>query len=114
MSFLIIAKLLLIFALGQAPVPPINSVGAATGCDNETVQCVYTDVAVPPGPYFYFVVASNSNGQSGPSNVVNVVVPSGTHNVVLTWTPSITTSPTPTYYVFRGGVPTNLKITGVS
>jgi hypothetical protein len=106
----ILAHLFLWFALGQAPVPPLNSVGAATSCDNVTILCTYTDPSVPPGPHFYFVVAQDSQGNvSVPSNVVNLTVPAGTHNVVLTWNPS--TTPSVTYFIYRGAPATNLTIT---
>ena len=95
----------------QAPVAPLNAAGVATGCDNVTIVCTYTDVAVPAGPHFYFIVAANGTvaNSSTPSNRVDVLVPAGVHNVQLKWNPS----PTPgvTYFVFRGAPPTNLGIT---
>lgn len=102
----------LFFALQNPPtaVPPINSVGVATGCNNTTIPCTYTDVAVKAGPHFYFIVAQNSVGYSGPSNRVDVTVPTGTHNVVLKWNPSSGT-PAPTYFIYRGSTPTNLQAT---
>ena len=103
---------LLIYLLGQAPGPvaPLNQVGVATACDNQTIPCTFTDPAVPPGPHFYFVVAASGTQYSGASNRVDVVVPAGTHNVVLNWTPSTTSNVT--YFVYRGAPATNLKITG--
>jgi hypothetical protein len=109
----ILALLILLFLQPpQVAVPPLNSVGVATGCDNQTIQCTYTDANVPPGPHFYFVVASNSAGYSGPSNVVNVTVPSGTHSVTLTWQPSTGGNPAPSYFIYRGAPATNVQITG--
>lgn len=108
---ILFAHILLWFALGQTPVPPLNVVGVATNCDNQTIQCTYTDANVSPGPHFYFAVAEDTNGNiSTPSNRADVNVPAGTHSVVLTWNPS--TTPNVTYFIFRGSVPTNL--TGTS
>lgn len=105
---MLFAHIMLWFALGQTPVPPLNAVGVATNCNNTTIQCTYTDVNVHPGPHFYFAVAEDTSGHvSKPSNVVNVTVPAGTHNVVLTWQPSTSTGNI-TYFIYRGGVPTNL------
>ena len=106
-----LAGLLLAVLLAVQSVPPLNSAGVATGCNNTTVACTYTDVAVPPGPHFYFAVASNASGYSGPSNRVDVTVPAGTHNVTLKWNPSNLTDPTVTYWIYRGAPPTNLGIT---
>lgn len=75
--------------------------GVAAGCDNSSIQCTYTDTAPVPGPHFYFVVAFNSNGYSVVSNSSNVTATSG-HNVVVTWIPSTTSSPTVSYYIWRG------------
>lgn len=109
---MLFAPILLWLALGQTPVPPLNAAGVATNCDNQTIQCAYTDQNVPPGPHFYFAVAEDTTGKiSAPSNVVNATVPAGTHNVVLSWTPS--TSTNVTYFLYRGGVPTNLQITNI-
>lgn len=95
-----------------ATVSPINTVGAAKGCDNATIQCTYTDVAVTPGTHFYFAVAQDSvtGRYSGPSNRVDVLVPTGTHNVILTWTPSTTSDPNKViaYFIYRGAPATNL------
>lgn len=104
--------LALFFAsLGQNPataVAPINSTGVATSCDNVSIACTYTDAAVAPGPHFYFIVAANSAGYSGPSNRVDVVIPAGVHNVVLKW--DAPQGPAGiTYWVYRGSVPTNLS-----
>ena len=98
-------------SFAQAPVAPLNSVGAATGCDNVTIACTYTDVAVPPGPHFYFIVAANGTiaNASTASNRVDILVPAGAHNVVLKWSPSPTIGVT--YFIFRGAPPTNLGIT---
>jgi len=105
----LLPHILLWLLLGQQ-VPPLNQTGVATNCDNQTIQCTYTDQNVPPGPHFYFVVAEDTNGNiSLPSNVVNVTVPAGTHNVVLTWVPS--TTPNVTYFMYRGAPATNLTIT---
>ena len=112
-KFVAIVLLAIISLATQAQAPVIaalNVAGVATGCDNVTISCTYTDTAVPPGPHFYFVVASNANGVSGPTNTVNLTVPAGVHNVVLTWTPSTTLLPTPTYFVYRGAPPQNLTI----
>ncbi len=106
-----IGNLILAFFLWmQTAVPPINATGAATGCDNTTIACTYTDVSVPPGPHFYFVVASNAAGFSGPSNRFDVVIPAGTHNATLNWSPSAPFDPTVTYWIYRGSNPTNLQI----
>lgn len=93
----------------QVPVAPLNATGVATGCDNVTIACTYTDVAVPAGPHFYFVVAQNAGGSSGPTNRIDVNVPPGAHNVLLNWDPSPTAGVT--YFVYRGAPPTNLGIT---
>jgi hypothetical protein len=116
-------KLLVILALfcsisvsaQQAPTPvaPLNATGVATSCDNVSVQCTYTDVAVSPGKHFYFIVAANANGYSSVSNKIDVTVSSGTHNAVLTWSPSATTSPAVSYFIYRGAPPTNLGIISV-
>ncbi len=107
----LLSTALLFFALGQAPlVSPINQVGVATNCDNQTTACTYTDVSVPAGPHFYFAVACNTSQCSPASNRVDVVIPSGTHNVILSWVPSV--SPNVTYYIYRGAPATNLQITG--
>lgn len=99
--------ILLWFALGQTPVPPLNAVGVATNCDNQTIQCTYTDPNVPPGPHFYFAVAEDTTGKiSTPSNRVDVTVPTGSHNVVLSWQPSTTSNVT--YFLYRASPPTNL------
>jgi hypothetical protein len=95
----------------QTAVKPLNTSGVATGCTSN-VTCTYVDVAVPAGPHFYFVVASNAAGYSGPSNRVDVTVPAGTHSVTLTWNPSNLTDPTVTYWIYRGAPPTNLGVTG--
>jgi hypothetical protein len=92
--------------------PPLNSAGVATGCNNTSITCTYTDVSVPVGQHFYFVVAATVNGYSTVSNKVDVTVTSG-QNVVLNWNPSATTSPVPTYYIYRGAPPTNLQNLGV-
>jgi hypothetical protein len=106
------AKWILIFLLHYPQaVPPLNTTGVATNCDNVTIQCTYTDINVPSGPHFYFAVASNTTGNSVPSNRVDVTVPSGTHNVILKWTPSVTPG-TVTYFIYRGAPATNLKIVG--
>lgn len=103
-----------IFTYAQAPttVAPLNITGVATGCDNVSIPCTYTDLNVPPGPHFYFVVAANTNNYSTPSNRVDVIVPAGIHSVTLKWNPSTTTSPVPTYFIYRGAPPTAL--TGVA
>lgn len=92
-------------------VPAINPSGSATGCNNISIACTYTDIAVTPGPHSYFVVAENSDGFSLPSNRVDIIVPSGIHNVVLNWNPSITTTPTPTYFVYRFSAPSGVVVT---
>lgn len=99
-----------IFTYAQAPttVAPLNTTGVATGCDNVSILCTYTDLNVPPGPHFYFVVAANTNNYSAPSNRVDVIVPAGIHSVTLKWNPSTTTSPVPTYFIYRGAPPTGL------
>lgn len=106
------ALILLALSFTQAAVPPLNTAGVATGCDNATIACTYTDVNVPPGPHFYFLVASNASGFSGPSVRVDTVVPPGSHNVTLTWDPSKPFDPTVTYWIYRGAPVSNLKITG--
>ena len=107
----IVSHIILWFALGQTPVPPLNAVGVATNCDNQTIQCTYTDQNVPSGPHFYFAIAEDTTGNiSSASNRVDVTVPAGTHNVVLTWVPS--TSSNVTYFLYRGAPATNL--TGTS
>jgi hypothetical protein len=104
MKYLLAA--VLFFAQAQPTVKPLNSTGVATGCvDRKT--CTYTDVNVPPGAHFYFIVAQNAQGYSGPSVRVDCVVPAGTHSVVLQWDPS-TESPAPSYYIYRGAPPTGL------
>jgi hypothetical protein len=111
MKYLLAA--VLFFAQVQPTVKPLNSTPVATGCDNKTIQCTYTDVNVPPGPHFYFIVAQNMfNGvatPSGPSSRVDVVVPSDgkPHTVVLTWDAQSVT-PVPSYYIYRGAPPTGL------
>jgi hypothetical protein len=111
-----IKTLLLALFLSLSPqlptaVAPLNNTGVATGCTS-SATCTYVDVAVPAGPHFYFVVASNAAGYSGPSNRVDVTVPAGTHSVTLTWNPSNLTDPTVTYWIYRGAPPTNLGVTG--
>jgi hypothetical protein len=93
MKYLLAA--VLFFAQAQPTVKPLNSTGVAT------------DVNVPPGAHFYFIVAQNAQGYSGPSVRVDCVVPAGTHSVVLQWDPS-TESPAPSYYIYRGAPPTGL------
>lgn len=108
---MLFAPILLWFALRQTPVPPLNAVGVATNCDNQTIQCTYTDQNVSPGPHFYFAIAEDTTGNiSSASNRVDVTVPAGTHNVVLNWVPS--TTPNVTYFLYRGAPVTNL--TGTS
>lgn len=104
--------ILALFLWMQTTVPPLNTTGAATGCNNSTITCTYNDVNVPPGPHFYFLVASNAAGFSGPSQRVDVIVPSGTHNVILNWSPSVPFDSTVTYWIYRGAPPTGLRITG--
>lgn len=108
-------KLLLLVLLSfqpQATVPALNSSGAATGCSTRAT-CTYVDNSVPPGPHFYFVVATNALGFSGPSNRIDVTVASGTHNATLNWDPAPNADPTVTYFIYRGAPPTNVTITGV-
>jgi len=100
--------LLLAMMLQGTTVKPLNSTAVAVGCTS-TTTCTYVDTAVPPGPHFYFVLASTSTEYSVPSNSVNVVVPAGTHNVTLNWVPS--TTPGVGYWVYRGAPPTNLGVT---
>lgn len=106
-----LAKWMLFLLLGQAPtaVAPISP-AVATGCDNATIACTYTDPNVPAGPHFYFVVAVDSTAYSTPSNRVDVTVPAGSHSAVLKWAPS--TTPGVSYYIYRGAPATNVKITG--
>lgn len=107
------AKFILYFLLAHPQaIAPLNKTGAATGCDNVTIQCTYVDTNVPTGPHFYFAVASNSIGPSTPSNRVDVTIQSTQHTVTLRWTPSATGSTPITYFIYRGAPPTNLKITG--
>jgi hypothetical protein len=89
---------------------PLNSSGVATGCNNTSIQCTYTDLNVPVGKHFYFVVAQNSNGYSTVSNSVNLTISLSGSYVVVSWTPSVTTSPTVTYFIYRGAPPTNLGV----
>jgi hypothetical protein len=96
--------------LPQAQVAPINTSAVAIGCTSRTT-CTYVDQNVPPGPHFYFAVASNAYGYSGPSNRVDVVVPAGTHSVTLNWDPE--SDPSVGYFIYRGAPPTNLGVTGV-
>jgi hypothetical protein len=114
MKYLLAAVLL--FAQVQSTVKPLNSTPVATGCNNmtPTSMCTYTDVNVPPGPHFYFIVAQNMfNGvptPSGPSKRVDIVVPSDgkTHSVVLNWDAQSVT-PVPSYYIYRGAPATGLS-----
>ncbi len=105
----ILALTLWFASLGQNPataVAPLNSTGVATSCDNVSIACTYTDVAVAPGPHFYFIVAADASGNySGPSNRVDVVIPDGVHNAVLTWDAG---PQGVSYFIYRGAPATNL------
>jgi hypothetical protein len=83
---------------------PINS----TPVSCPSTPCTYTDVAVAPGSHTYFVTASLNSAQSNPSNSATVTVPAGTHNVLLSWTPS--TTPNCQYKIFRIGPASGLQI----
>ncbi len=91
----------------QNAVAPINTAAIAVGCASRAA-CTYVDANVPPGPHFYFVVASNAVGFSGPSNRVDVTIPSGTHSVTLNWDPE--SDPTVGYWIYRGAPPTGLQV----
>jgi hypothetical protein len=108
------AKAILFLTLAQSgAIPPINSTGAATNCDNVSIACTYTDSTVKPGQYFYFAVAEDSNGNfSAYSNVAYATVTTG-QVVTLTWQPSSGNQPI-TYFLYRGTPATNLTITGSS
>ena len=97
--------LVLALLLFQAP-HALNSTGVAQGCTDNT-NCTYTDMAVSSGSHTYFVEAFDGTQYSSPSNSVTVTVPSGTHNVILTWTPA---SNGVSYFIFRTAPPTNLGI----
>jgi hypothetical protein len=90
---------ILLFALMQAK--QINATQPVC-----TTVCSYTDQNVLPGPHRYYVTANNANGESAPSNSVDVVVPSGTHNVLLTWDAVNGV----TYKVYRVSAPSNVGI----
>jgi hypothetical protein len=98
-------------AFGQGTsVPPLNSTAVDTGCASFSA-CTYTDLNVPPGQHFYFVIAMNAAGYSGPSNAFYCTVPAGSHNVVLNWNPS-NSDPTVGYFLWRGAPPTNINAIG--
>lgn len=110
------AKFVFYFLLAHPQaIAPLNQTGVATNCDNATIQCTYVDTNVPPGPHFYFAVASNTFGPSTPSNRVDVTLTSTQHTVTLKWTPSssVGTASSPImYFIYRGAPATNLKIIG--
>jgi hypothetical protein len=112
MFFRLALYLMLFFGQsGGTNVPPLNSTAAVTGCASFSA-CTYTDVNVPPGAHFYFVVGTNVTGYSGPSNAVYLTIPSGSHNVVLNWNPSSSTDFSIGYWIYRGSPPTNVTISG--
>lgn len=103
------AILLYLAMMAQAlSTPPINVTPVAPNCATNAA-CTYTDTNVPPGQHFYFVEATNGV-LSAPSNSVAVTVPNDgkSHNVVLNWNPSPTTSVS--YEIFRGAPPTKVII----
>jgi len=66
--------------------PGYTKISPSTGVTTTTFT---TGTLVNSGVYNFEVTAQNAAGESGPSNIVSVTIPStGTHTVALSWTAS--------------------------